>query len=63
MSTTRKIAIGIGLAGGALLAAYLFTGSRKKKTQEFISKTGKKLREALDPKEKRTDEIQDIDYV
>ena len=64
MSTTRKIAIGIGLAGGALLAAYLFTGTRKKKTQEFISKTGKKLREALDTKEKRTDESHhDVDYI
>lgn len=63
MSTTRKIAIGIGLAGGALLAAYLFTGSRKKKTKEFISKTGKKLREALDTKETRTEESHDVDYI
>jgi len=62
-STTRKIAIGIGLAGGALLAAYLFSGNRKKKTQEIISKTGKKLREAMDTTRKRTDNSPEADYV
>ena len=63
MGTTRKLAIGIGLAGGALLAAYLFTGERKKKTQEFLSKTGKKIKEILDPKENQTAGNHDIDYV
>ena len=63
MGTTRKLAIGIGLAGGALLAAYLFSGDRKKKTQDFLSKTGKKLKEALDAKDKRTEESQDVEYV
>jgi hypothetical protein len=38
MSTTRKIAIGLGVASGALLAAWLLTGDRKKKTKEFIAK-------------------------
>ena len=38
MSTTSKIAIGIGIASGALLAAWLLTGSRKEKTKEFISR-------------------------
>ncbi len=38
MSTTRKVVIGIGIAGGALLAAWLLTGDRKKKTKEFIAK-------------------------
>jgi len=38
MSTTRKIAIGLGVASGALLATWLLTGDRKKKTKEFIAK-------------------------
>ena len=63
MSTTRKIAIGIGLAGSALLAAYLLTGNRKKKTQDFISKTGRKLKKAIDTKEMHTEVNQDVDYV
>lgn len=63
MSTTRKIAIGLGLAGGALLAAYLLTGDRKKKTKEFLTKTGKKLKEVLVPKDKRTTDDHDFDYV
>jgi hypothetical protein len=33
-----KIAIGVGLASGALLAAWLLTGTRKDKTKKFISK-------------------------
>jgi hypothetical protein len=38
MSTTKKIAIGLGVASGALLAAWLLTGNRKKKTKDFIVK-------------------------
>lgn len=37
MSKTSTFAIGIGLASGALLAAWLLTGSRKEKTKKFIS--------------------------
>lgn len=47
MSTTRKIAIGLGVVGGVLLTAYLLTGNRKEKTKEFIAKTGKKLKNAV----------------
>ena len=41
MSTTRKIVIGLGIAGGAALATWLLTGTRKKKTKEFIAKMKK----------------------
>ena len=63
MSTTRKIAIGLGLAGGALLAAYLLTGDRKHKTKDFLTKTGKKIKDVLDPKAKTVAEDQDVNYV
>lgn len=36
MSTTKKIVIGVGVATGALLAAWLLTGKRKKATTDFI---------------------------
>ncbi len=36
MSKTSTFAIGIGLASGALLAAWLLTGTRKERTKKFI---------------------------
>jgi hypothetical protein len=38
MSKATKIAIGLSIASGALLTAWLLTGSRKEKTKAFISK-------------------------
>jgi hypothetical protein len=38
MSKTSKFTIGVSLASGALLAAWLLTGSRKEKTKQIISK-------------------------
>jgi hypothetical protein len=61
MSTTRKLAIGLGVAGGALLAAWLLTGDRKKKTKEFIAKKAVDLKKALN-KDERIDD-QDVYYV
>ena len=44
MSATRKIAIGLSVASGALLAAWLLTGDRKKKTKEFIAKKAETIK-------------------
>lgn len=61
MSTTRKIAIGLGLAGGALLAAWLLTGDRKKKTKEFVAKKANDIKKSF---AKNGDtEDQDVHYV
>ena len=62
MSTTRKVAIGIGIAGGALLAAWLLTGNRKKKTKEFIARKANNLKSVL-KKEVNTPEDTDVHYV
>jgi hypothetical protein len=43
----RNVAIGLGLAGGALLAAWLLTGDRKKKTKEFVVRKTQGLRQAM----------------
>jgi hypothetical protein len=47
MSTTGKLAIGLGIASGALLTAYLLTGSRKQKTKQFISTKAESLKKSL----------------
>lgn len=62
MSTTRKIAIGLGLAGGALLAAWLLTGDRKKKTKDFIVKKAQDLKQTLTKDDSKSDDS-DVHYV
>ena len=47
MNTTRKIVIGLGLAGGALLAAWLLTGDRKKRTKDFVVRRAQDFKEAI----------------
>lgn len=58
MSTTSKLAIGVGVASGALLAAWLLTGTRKEKTKKFITKGTARLKKTLktDKKEHVFDE-------
>ncbi|HMQ00988.1 MAG TPA: hypothetical protein PKC24_14505 [Cyclobacteriaceae bacterium] len=48
MGTTKKLAIGLGLASGALLAAYLFTGRNADKAKQLISKAADGIKERLD---------------
>jgi hypothetical protein len=43
----KKVAIGLGIAGGALLAAWLLTGDRKKKTKEFVVRKTQDLKQAM----------------
>lgn len=55
--------IGLGVAGGALLAAWLLTGDRGKKTKEFVSKKAEDLKQAISKKEKRDFDDSDVHYV
>lgn len=56
--------IGVGLASGALLAAWLLTGSRKEKTKAFVSKGARKLTRSLKPETKESVyEDSDVHYV
>jgi hypothetical protein len=43
----KKVAIGLGLAGGALLAAWLLTGDRRKKTKDFVVRKTQNLKQAM----------------
>ena len=58
MSTTRKVAIGIGIAGGALLAAWLLTGDRKQKTREFIVKKANDLKQMVKKQDSAPDDME-----
>jgi len=62
MSTTRKIAIGLGVASGALLAAWLLTGSRKNKTKEFIAKKAQAIKHSF-KSASGSQEDTDVNYV
>ncbi len=63
MNTSKKVAIGLGVAGGALLAAWLLTGDRKKKTKDFVSKATNDIKKAFTTKEDRVQDDSDINYV
>jgi multisubunit Na+/H+ antiporter MnhC subunit len=56
MNTTRKVVLGIGIAGSALFAAWLLTGERKKRTRAFVAKKAHELKRTLKKKD-RTDEM------
>jgi hypothetical protein len=47
MIPIRKFALGLGLASGALLTAWLLTGDRKTKTRDFIVKKTDNLKSSL----------------
>ncbi|HMJ70046.1 MAG TPA: hypothetical protein VK508_14170 [Cyclobacteriaceae bacterium] len=43
----KKVVIGLSIAGGALLAAWLLTGDRKKKTKEFVVRKTQDLKQTM----------------
>jgi hypothetical protein len=63
MSTTSKIAIGVGLASGALLAAWLLTGTRKAKTKKILFKGTERIKETLKTTKQRVSEDSEMHYV
>ena len=63
MTTSKKIIIGLGVAGGALLAAWLLTGDRKQKTKQFVSKKAEDLKQALKKEKKVSEEESEVNYV
>ena len=62
MRTTRTIAIGVGMASGALLAAWLLTGTRKEKTKKFISKGTATIKKTL-KKENSVFDDSEVHYI
>lgn len=62
MSTTSKIAIGLGIASGALLTAYLLTGNRKQKTKKFLTQKAEGLKKSIKVT-KRSFDDSEVHYV
>jgi hypothetical protein len=50
MIPIRKLALGLGLASGALLTAWLLTGERKHKTKDYIVRKSDDLKNTLKAK-------------
>jgi hypothetical protein len=63
MSKLSKITIGVSLASGALLAAWLLTGSRKEKTKKIISKGTESIRKSFKKAEEMKNDDTDVHYV
>jgi hypothetical protein len=63
MKTASKIALGISVASGALLAAWLLTGNRKQKTKEFISKKATAWKSTVKEERKTPFDDSDAHYV
>jgi hypothetical protein len=62
MNTVSKIAIGVSVASGVLLAAWLLSGDRKPKTKAFISASKQSIRKSVAPRKRFVDEG-DFHYV
>jgi 3-polyprenyl-4-hydroxybenzoate decarboxylase len=65
MSTTSKIVLGVGIASGALLAAWLLTGTRKEKTKMLISKGTERIKQTIktEPKARVVFDDSEVNYV
>lgn len=62
MSRTTTLAVGISLASGALLTAWLLTGDRKEKTKQLVSKSTVSLKKVLQ-KERILFDDADVYYI
>ena len=63
MSKTSKLTIGVSLASGALLAAWLLTGTRKERTKKIISKGTETIKKSIRKTEGGIYDDSDIYYV
>lgn len=64
MSKTSKITIGVSLASGALLAAWLLTGTRKEKTKKILSKGTASLKRTIKKNEREREyDDSEIHYI
>lgn len=63
MTATRKIVIGLGLAGGALIAAWLLTGERKKKTRDFVVKKAQDIKQSIKKDKENLDDPERYYYL
>lgn len=63
MSKTSKLTIGVSVASGVLLAAWLLTGTRKEKTKKIISMGTATLTKTIKKDTIKNYDDSDINYI
>ncbi len=64
MGATKKIAIGLGLAGGAaLFTAWLLSGSRGQKAKDYLVKKAQDLKQSLKEKDSDSNDENEVHYI
>ena len=60
----KKVVLGLGIASGALLAAYLLTGDRGQRTKNYVVRRVRTEKDIVDTAEtKKTFDDSEIHYV
>ena len=62
MKTTRKIAIGLSIASGAIFAAWLMTGDRAPKTKNYIVRRARNFKDSIKISDRSQDD-NDVHYI
>ena len=63
MKTTKKLALGLSIASGAFLAAYLMTGDRGIRTKNYIARRVRTARENATPQNDLREEPEEVHYL
>ena len=63
LKVMKKLVLGLGIASGALLAAYLITGDRGHRTKNYIVRRARHMKESIDQDSKKKVEEPEICYV
>ena len=49
MGVTKKLALGVGIASGAILTAWLLTGDRKGRTRDYLVRKTDSVKKSFKP--------------
>ncbi|HYF70922.1 MAG TPA: hypothetical protein VD884_22475 [Ohtaekwangia sp.] len=49
MGVTKKLALGVGIASGAILTAWLLTGDRKERTRSYLVRRTDSVKKSFKP--------------
>jgi len=63
MNTMKKLALGLGIASGALLAAFLFSGDRAQRTRNYIVRRVRSQKESVASDAKNISDDAEAHYV
>lgn len=62
MASIKNLALGLGIASGAVVTAWLLTGERKTKTREYIVRRTDTIKKSLQPKKQVFDDSE-VHYI